>query len=481
MEKIFSSLKELDQRAEQIFNMKHGVLMENAARGMEEYIRAYWKHKGKHDSPVVQIVCGGGDNGGDGFALARFLADWCTVRVVTVKKPKSELCVLQHDRLNRLNIPIHTELSRQCDILVDAVFGTGLHGMLDSAMTELIAEMNAVSAYKISCDIPSGLDELGVPRPVAFSADATCSMGALKTALYADLAKDYTGAVTVINLGVPRESYEQETDTFLLSEQDMKLPYRSIQNTHKMHYGHALFFCGEKTGACFLAASAALHFGAGLVSVYGEKPPFIPSDFMYADAVPPQISAFSAGSGLGRSETAAEKVLSLFEDSVLQQKPVVFDADILHYSSLPSLLPRLSAAVLTPHPKEFQSLLLHSGLADVSVQEIQEQRFFYARLFSSRFPHIVLVLKGAYTIIAQNERLYVNPFGTNALAKAGSGDVLSGMITALAAQQYSPLEAAITASLAHAHAAMQLGAANYGLTASELISEISCLPLTEKS
>ncbi len=476
MEKLFTSLKKLDQRAAHVFNMKHGILMENAARGMAERIHNRCStNTSQTTAPLIQIICGSGDNGGDGLALARLLADWCTVRVVMLTAPKSELCILQHDRLKRLTIPIHTTISDQCDILVDAVFGTGLHGSLDTAMTGHIAAMNAVSAYKIACDIPSGLNGHGNPSPTAFYADETFSMGGLKTALYADSAKDFTGSISVINLGIPRAQYEQETNTFLLTQHDMKLPYRTVQNTHKMHYGHALFFCGEKHGACFLAASAALHFGTGLVSICGEKPPYIPPDFMYADALPQQLSAFSAGSGLGRNEAAASRVFTLLKHDAVQQKPLILDADILHHPKLPAILPNLSAAVLTPHPKEFQSLLLHSGLADMSIEDIQKHRFFYARLFCTRFPHIVLVLKGAYSIIGQNETLYVNPFGTNTLAKAGSGDVLSGMITALASQQYSPLEAAITASIAHAQAGRIASQNNYGLSATALVASLDKL------
>ncbi len=475
MEKLFTSLRELDRRAESLFNMGNGLLMENAARGMAEKIRTNYAGITRCDTvPLVQIICGSGDNGGDGMALARFLADWCTVRVAAVKEPKSPLCKLQRDRLHRLNIPVYNTIDIHCDILVDALFGTGLHGMLDTAMTELITQMNAADAYKIACDIPSGLDGNGVPRPIAFRADETHSMGGLKTALYADAAKDYTGYISVINLGIPRSCYEQDTDTFLLSEGDMQLPHRRRQNTHKMDYGHALFFCGEKSGACFLAASAALTFGAGLVSICGTQPAYIPPDFMYAAAIPRRISAFAAGSGLGKSETAAAQVFNLLDSTALQQIPVILDADILHRPELPLLLPHFPAAILTPHPKEFQSLLLNTDIADISVQEIQENRFLYARRFCRRFPHVVLVLKGAYPIIGQGERLYVNPLGTNALAKAGTGDVLAGMITALAAQQYQPLQAAITASLAHAIAARQNNCA-YSLTASSLISALRLL------
>lgn len=494
MEKIFDSVRELDKRAEDAFNLKNGVLMEHAACGMVERIRNLLSSRllypqniqgrsrqnnaldlpSSHiklpqaELPLVQIVCGSGDNGGDGYALARILADFCLVRVVLVKEPKSPLCKLQQDRLSLLGIPITDMLQEHCDVLVDAVFGTGIRGSLDSEMSALIERMNAVQGYKIACDIPSGLNEFGIPSPVAFRADETCTMGALKTALYADAAKDYTGAIYVCNLGLPRRCYEGETGTFLLSVEDMKLPHRSVQNTHKMSYGHGLFFCGEKTGACMLAASAALHFGIGLVTVFGEPVPAAPFDFMYTLQLPENFSASMVGSGLGRNSDTQARALGFLSQELVRERPLILDADILHNPKLPTLLSLFKAPILTPHPKEFQSLLANSGLAQVSVAEIQEHRFEYLRLFCGAFPQAVIVLKGAYPLIGCGNQVFVNPLGTNALAKAGAGDVLSGMITALAAQGYPSLEAAYTASLAHAEAAKLLYTSDYGLTASAL-------------
>ena len=472
MEKIFDSVRALDKRAEEVFNLKNGVLMEHAARGMAERIGSLFP------SPLVQIVCGSGDNGGDGFALARLLADFCTVQVVSVKEPKSPLCKLQRERLELLGIPVTAELQEHCDVLVDAVFGTGIRGSLDNEMCAVIDRMNAVQGYKIACDIPSGLNEFGIPSPVAFRADETCTMGAIKTALYADAAKDYTGDIHVLNLGLPRRCYEGETDTFLLSAADMKLPHRAVQNTHKMSYGHGLFFCGEKTGACMLAASAALHFGIGLVTVFGAPVSAAPFDFMYTAELPENFSAAMVGSGLGRTPDWQARALEFLSHEQVREHPLILDADILHNPELPKLLPLLKKPILTPHPKEFQRLLAHSGLEQVSIAEIQERRFEYLRLFCGAFPHTVTVLKGAYPLIGCGNQVFVNPLGTNALAKAGTGDVLSGMITALAAQGYPLPEAACVASLAHAEAVKLLHTADYGLTASALADSLSSLGYT---
>ncbi|MGP1490791.1 MAG: NAD(P)H-hydrate dehydratase [Treponema sp.] len=487
MEKLFDSVKELDKRAEDSFNLKNGVLMEQAARGMAEYIRRYCidsatlqnrskpstlqQHTTPSTKPCVQIACGSGDNGGDGFALARMLGDFCRVRTVAVFEPKSPLCKLQRERLELLGIPVYTDLIDHCDVLVDAVFGTGIHGLLDEHTCAVLGQLNAVDGYKIACDIPSGLNAAGIPSPVAFRADTTCTMGALKTALYADSAKDYTGTIQLLGLGLPRTSYEGETNTFLLSADDMCLPHRSLQNTHKMSYGHGVFLCGEKAGACMLAASAALHFGIGLVTILGTPQPNALPDFMYSTGLPDTFSALMVGSGLGRSKTAQLPALHLLADEQVEERPLILDADILHSRAIMSVLPDCKLPILTPHPKEFQSLLANSRLAQVSVAEIQQDRFGYLRLFCTAFPHAIVVLKGAYPLIGYGKQIFVNPLGTNALAKAGTGDVLSGMITALAAQGYPPLKAAYTASLAHAQAARLLHT-DYGLTASALAASL---------
>lgn len=510
MEKIFDSVRALDKRAEEVFNLKNGVLMEQAARSLAEWIRRLLidalslsidtsqvdnngerlvqnttrnevipcticgKSYTTQKKPFVQIVCGSGDNGGDGFALARMLADFCTVQVVSIKEPKSPLCTLQRERLKLLGIAVSTKLKEQCDVLVDALFGTGISGTLDDSLCSIIQQMNAVQGYKIACDIPSGLNEYGIPAPVAFRADTTCTMGALKTALYTDAAKDYTGVIQVLNLGLPRHCYEGETHTFLLSTADMMLPHRRVQDTHKMTYGHGLFFCGEKTGACVLAASAALHFGIGLVSIFGEPIAGALFDFMYTRTLPDSFSAVMLGSGLGISAPMQEHALAFLSDEQIRSRPLILDADILHNAELPKLLPLFKRPILTPHPKEFQSLLLHGGCGSFSIADIQAHRFEYLRLFCAAFPHAVVVLKGAYTLIGCGKHIFVNPLGTNALAKAGTGDVLSGMITALAAQGYPPVEAAYTASLAHAEAAKTL-LTDYGLTASALAVAVGTL------
>lgn len=477
MQNIFYSLRELDKRAEEDFNLKNGILMENAARGSAEKIKNLFPLKKGEAKKTLQIVCGSGDNGGDGLALARILADDFNIHVIILKEPKSELCKLQYERLKALNIRTAKNILPESDILFDAFLGTGLKGLLKAEDKKTIEKINKVKAFKIACDIPSGLNLDGEASPNAVLCNMTFSMGALKQAFYSDEAKDITGKIEVIDLGLPRSSYEQneKSNVFLLEKEDMLLPSRKKQNTHKGSFGHAGIIVGEKNGAALLAASAALEFGAGLVTLIGEsreRPKNLKADFMYDGKFnAKKFTSIAIGQGLGRKNDGLFSILKMKET---QSMPMVIDADIFYYAELKKILPKLSSAVLTPHPKEFYSLLNITGLGNLSIEEIQKKRFILALSFSKKFPKLVLVLKGANTLIAHNGKIFINTLGSPSLSKAGSGDVLTGLICSLLAQGYKPLDAAITGILAHSLAS-QNSRASYSLTASKLIKNLEKL------
>lgn len=482
MQNVFYSLRELDKRAEEDFNLKNGILMENAARGSAEKIKNLFPLKKGDAKKTIQIVCGSGDNGGDGLALARILADDFNLHIIILKEPKSELCKLQYERLKALNIRTAKNILPESDILFDAFLGTGLKGLLKAEDKKTIEKINKVKAFKIACDIPSGLNLDGEASPNAVLCNMTFSMGALKQAFYSDEAKDITGKIEVIDLGLPRSSYEQneKSNVFLLEKEDMLLPSRKKQNTHKGSFGHAGIIIGEKNGAALLAASAALEFGAGLVTLIGEsreRPKNLKADFMYDGKFnAKKFTSIAIGQGLGRKN---DELFSILKMKETQSMPMVLDADVFYYAELKKILPELSAAVLTPHPKEFSSLLNITSLENLSIEEIQKKRFISALSFSKKFPKLVLVLKGANTLIAHNGKIFINTLGSSSLSKAGSGDVLTGLICSLLAQGYKPLDAAITGSLAHSLASQNAGA-SYSLTASKLIKNLEKLEAAQQ-
>jgi len=289
-------------------------------------------------------------------------------------------------------------------------------------------------------------------------------MGAEKLALYSDFAKDYVGEIKRADLGVSFTKYIHKCCYYVLEKDDLILPYRKINNTHKRSYGHLGVLSGDKKGAAVLAAMSAFNFGCGLVSVVTREKTQLPYEIMQADRIE-HFSALAFGMGLNNHfDDSLEEIADL-------DIPMVIDADMFYKKEILKFLNK--KVVLTPHPKEFASLLKITGLGEYEIKEIQKNRFALAEKFSEKYPHVVLLLKGANKIIAYNQKLFIDPNGSVALAKGGSGDVLAGMIGALLAQGYHPLKAAIHASLAHSIAGNY--EPNFALTPTKLIQRLEKL------
>ncbi len=463
MQNIFEEVSTLDKRCYEELSLSEDILMEHAADGMADFIRVNFS-----SCKNILISCGGGNNGADGMALARLLHKEFDVSVYLCKEPSSTMAKLQYERIKKLHVNIVENVS-ECDIVVDAIFGTGLTRDLDTKTSVHIRELNALEGFKIACDIPSGLHGNGQCDENSFCADYTLTMGALKRSLFSDSAKDLVGEIKVLDLGVNRTVYETSSQTKLLDFDDMDLPHRKLQNSHKGSFGHLAIISGEKLGASVLCASAALRFGTALVTLLSNENPQIPTELMLSHQLPKNSTAVALGMGLGIEFSQNE--LTQFLDNDL---PLLLDADIFYHPLITDLLKR-EKIVLTPHPKEFVQLLHISGLADITVEELQRERFRYAELFAQKYKNAVLVLKGANVIIAKEDEMFVNPHGTNVLAKGGSGDVLAGLISSLLAQGYAPLEASITGSLAHTKLALNYEGANFSLSPNDLINGIKYL------
>lgn len=358
---------------------------------------------------------------------------------------------------------LHDEIIN-ADCIIDGIFGSGLNKALSSEICEILSLVNSAKSLKIAVDIPSGIDKSGRILGGAFCADLTIAMGALKLALFSDAAKDQVGRIKVANLGISRSNFEERSEYFLLQKSDLKLPLRTKQNTNKGDFGHTYVVSGQMSGAAQMAALAAHAIGSGLVSVVSDEPLNLSPILM-------QKSSFDAarvvvcGCGLG------EQKIDL---AALRGKSCVIDADLCYEREILSLLNANSNLIITPHPKEFCSLLKIAGIADLSASELQERRFELARAWSEKFSG-VLVLKGANTLIAQVGIIYVCDKGSAALAKGGSGDVLAGLIGGLLAQNYSPLQASICGVLAHALAARAFAKNSYALNPLDLIEEVKWL------
>lgn len=439
MQNLYFEVSSLDQRAVELYALSSKQMMEHAASAMACLIQ----EKFSRDSSVL-IVCGKGNNGEDGRVLAR---------------------ILEGD----YQIDLSPEPSKRYDVIVDALFGSGLSRALDQTHRDLLDTLNALEGYKIACDIPSGLFPDGSADPHTFKADVTVTMGGLKRSLFSDAAKELVGEIIVADLGISRSRYEVPSSWKVLDTDDLILPTRTHRSSHKGSYGHLGVICGEKTGAAIIAASAALRFGTGLVSLISNENVAIPYELMQSHSLPSTTTAIALGMGLG-TEFGDDELMPFTSHEL----PIVLDADIFYHPMFLSLLYR-SALVLTPHPKEFVQILRVSGIADIDVTALQANRFDYVERFCAAYPNAVLVLKGSNVIIARHGEFYINPHGTVALAKGGSGDVLSGLIGSLLAQGKEPMHAAIHGSLAHTLSAQRFNKNNYALTPSDLIEGISCL------
>ncbi|MGL2698734.1 NAD(P)H-hydrate dehydratase [Helicobacter pylori] len=461
---VYEKGNALDKRALEEWLLSEDILMENAAMALE---RAVLKNASL--GAKVIILCGSGDNGGDGYTLARRLMGRFKTLVFEMKLAKSPMCQLQKERAKKVGVVIKTwednHKDLECDVLIDCVVGSAFKGELEPFLD--FESLSQKARFKIACDIPSGIDSKGRVDKRAFKADMTISMGAIKSCLLSDRAKDYIGELKVGHLGVFNQIYEIPTDTFLLEKSDLKLPLRDKKNAHKGDYGHAHVLLGKHSGAGLLSALSALSFGSGVVSIQALECEITsnnkPLELVFCENFPKKLSAFALGMGLENIPKDFKKWLEL--------APCVLDAGVFYHKEVLQALEK--EVILTPHPKEFLSLLKSVGI-NISMLELLDNKLEIARDFSQKYPKVVLLLKGANTLIAHQGRVFINNLGSVALAKAGSGDVLAGLIVSLLAQKYTPLDAAINASLVHALAGLEFKN-HYALTPLDLIEKIKRL------
>jgi len=458
MKPVFQDVYEFDKKCYEKYQLTEDILMEHAAYEMAKVI--YKKiPKGK----VINIVSGPGNNGADGITLGRILLGDYNVNLYLPLGAKSQMAKLQLKRFQALGGKIENEYKRS-DCVVDAIFGSGLKRDLSKEIVSIVSKMNHMEAFKLACDVPTGIDEDGNLRPIAFRADVTVTMGAEKLSLYSDFAKDYVGEIIRADLGVSFKKYIDKSHFFVIEKEDLIKPIRKKQNTHKRSYGHLGVLAGEMKGAAIMAAKSAFEYGCGLVSVVSKEKIDVPIEIMNSL----ELKDFSAlAFGMGLKDVFDDKMNELAKLDI----PMVIDADMFYKEEIKLFLDK--NVVLTPHPKEFASLLKILGFGEFSVSEVQKNRFKLATKFSEKYPKVVLLLKGANKIIAYRKKLFIDPNGSVALAKGGSGDVLAGIIGGLLAQGWHPLKAAIHGSLAHSIAGNY--EPNYALTPIKLINRLELI------
>jgi NAD(P)H-hydrate epimerase len=492
-----AQMRQLESEADAA-GVSYAAMMESAGQAVADAILAHVDPK----HATILVLVGKGNNGGDGLVCARHLHDaeaivkvYClqppdeTDTKVTALRERSTFIV---DAENDLQSRVLKHLVNSATVIVDAVFGTGVRLPLTGKAAQLLAQVKRIletrpRPYIVAVDVPSGIDcDSGEVDANTLTANLTVTFGAAKVGQYRFPAADYLGELIVAPIGWPDDLPTLATIQLELADRaraQAALPKRE-RDSHKYTYGRLLVIAGSRNyvGAAYLVGAAAIRSGAGLVTM----------------AVPESVQAMLAPQlieatwlPLSESITSIESALEKSDAVVLgpglgtdgPAKNIVRTVETLHATSLQhptSRQPhwlidadglRLLAqrgqwhihipqrSILTPHAGEMQAL------TGIDKDEIQKDRINIAQRFAKEWNHIVL-LKGAFTVIAHPDgRTMIEPFATPALAKAGSGDVLSGIIGSLLAQGVEPFEAAVAGAFIHGRAG-ELAAKELGTTVS---------------
>lgn len=482
-------MKSIDHFTIDDFGLSAGILMEYAGSGSVDFMM---KHIFRGDK--IAVFCGQGNNGGDGFVIARCLKNRGFQPVVFFTGDESRMSQetsLNFSLIHKMKIPVHSVTSPEkwekiaadffsftdsdFSALVDAMFGIGFSGCLPGLYASIIDRLNQLSSLRFAIDISSGIDADTGWLETAFRADFTLSMAAPKLGHYLSKGREYSGTVIPIDIGIPQYVWQlKQPYVRLVNEESVKYPYRNSLY-HKGHYGRVAIIAGSPglSGAAIMSARAALHTGSGLITLFHHQGmenifetaltevmsrplPFTEDDdlinknFLADDlAELPECKKFldtlnmydvlliGPGSGISPLTTALVNLITSAWD-----KPAVFDADALNIlSHYPQWLKRIEGKpfILTPHIGEFARLM------QTSPAEVLENIPAAIEQFLTEYD-CHLLLKGITRIYAERSQMHFDISGNDGLATGGSGDVLSGIIISFLGQHLSPVQAAVSAS-----------------------------------
>lgn len=484
-------MQKIDEMAIRKLGIPRLTLMENAGKSLFHVLQ---KHYFDLLNRNILMVAGKGNNGGDGFVVARLLREKGAEVHICLAASQDDLkneSLENFKRCETLRIPIFSytpqalkKQLKETHLVIDALFGTGLHSVLNPSIRKLIQIINSKNIDVVSIDIPSGVHgDTGEIMGQAIKAKITVALGLPKLGLILSSGIDCTGQLEIENIGFPKSLLEKaKSDVYLLTSEDIqkKIPKR-LKSTHKGQAGRVLIVAGSqgKMGAAVMAVQSAFRSGAGLVTLLTQKEilkilsPQVKEAFLnsfvtheekykkYLD----QTDVSAIGPGIGFSVEAKNLLKWTF---MYSKVPVVIDADGLTILSqnLSWLKKTKAPVILTPHPGEMARLL------NISTQKVQKDRLSIAREFSQKH-HVFLILKGAATLVASPQgKVFINNTGNPAMATAGMGDVLTGMIVSFIAQGLAVQDALKSAVYLHGFAADQWvfnKKASRGLLASDII------------
>lgn len=440
-----SSADLMERAGEQVFNWLHGRM--------------------KGAQVPIHIFCGIGNNGGDGLVIGRLLIQFgynVFVHIVNCSDKRSKDFLLNYDRIKNvtkdwpqlLNSENDFPSINSDDIIIDAIFGIGLNRCPVGWVKNLIQHLNNSKAFKLSIDIPSGLfanSPLKDPDAV-IKANHTLTFQVPKLAFFLPETGNFVPFYEILDIGLDAEFLKLTNPAaFLIGKTEARTFYRQREKfDHKGNFGHSLIIAGShgKMGAAILSARATLRTGAGLVTVYSPKCGYsilqstVPEAMVVSDPKNDYISgvsyslspsAIGVGMGMGLNPLTIKALGEILKNA---EAPLVIDADAINGiatdKELLALLPKHS--ILTPHLRELRRL--------IGDWKNDYERIEMAKKFTKEHG-VILVIKGANTLIVSEDELFINSTGNPGMATAGSGDVLSGVITGLLSQGYDPIEAAI--------------------------------------
>ncbi|MCQ2960551.1 MAG: NAD(P)H-hydrate dehydratase [Bacteroidales bacterium] len=456
--KIFSSKQMHEADAYTIKNepIESIDLMERASKTVFDFITLNFP-----DQNNFAIFCGKGNNGGDGLAIARMLANNgknVSVYIVNYTDSASDDFMTNYERLLELENCNIIELSEfhiinivSNTIIIDAIFGSGLNRPITDFTAEYINYLNSLPNKRIAIDIPSGLfaDNPIEKAAVVFKADETITFQAPKLQFFFAENEQYVGKLTITDINLQSPFCESETAIEFVTKDDITLKKRT-NFSHKGTFGHALLVSGSygKIGASVLASKACLRTGCGLLTTHSPKCGYeilqiaipeamvdIDNNAEYISSIPDEekYSAIGVGPGIGTNECTTEALINFIKNNT---KPLILDADALNILSEHQDVWKFvkSNTIITPHPGEFDRLTCkHTTCYDR----------FNTQIKFAKEHNCIVILKGHYTSIATPDgKIFFNSTGNAGMATAGSGDVLTGIILSLLAQKYEPIEAA---------------------------------------
>lgn len=502
-----NQMREMDRQTIQDYEVPGLILMENTALGFIEVLK---DHFGPLDKKRIAVVCGKGNNGGDGLAIARHLSHRykAQVQILLVADSKAyegdALANYKMAENYRIEIQVAKDFKYEnFDFIIDAIFGTGFKGGVDESTSSIIENMNNSGQTIISVDVPSGLDsDSGTAEGAVIEATLTVTFGLAKYGLLVYPGADYVGELVLVDIGISDIiSDASDINTFTIESNDVREwlpPRKNRRDTNKGTYGHVIAFAGSRgfAGAAILVAEAAQRAGSGLVTlaipddlekdiVSRLSPVIMTSGLSQArdssfsiHAVPEALALVESatvvalGPGIGLGDQVAEFV---YEFVARCSVPLVIDADALTILAKTEdqgqsiIKNRKSTTILTPHPAELGRLL------GITTESVQNDRLTAIKQAVKLYGCVVL-LKGSRTLISDSSgKIYLNMTGNPGLSSGGSGDTLTGIVAGMLAQNLEALPAAAAAAFLHGLAGDLVARKNQGATgiiATDLISHI---------